>query len=91
MPRESIRYLDREKFDCFDMNEVHLRDFIKYSIPFDAYLKIHSIGHCNRHGNHLSANSIKDTVVKWLDPKPVAYLKAHRGSIDFEAHLVDCC
>jgi hypothetical protein len=71
------------------MNEVHLRDFKKYSMPFDAYLKIYFIGHYNPHGNHFFAYSIKDTVVKWLDPKPITYLKANPESIDFKGYLVD--
>src|SRR5205807_9593123 len=32
--QEVVDYLVKEKFDCFDMNEVHLRDFKRYSVPF---------------------------------------------------------
>ena len=87
--QEIVDYLGKEKFDYFDMNEVHLRDFKKCSIPFDAYLKIYFIGHYNPRGNHFFAYSIKDTVVKWLDPKPITYRIADPDSIDYKAYLVD--
>jgi len=87
--QEIVDYLGKEKFNYFDMNEVHLRDFKKYSMPFDAYLKIYFIGHYNPHGNHFFAYSIKDTVVKWLEPKPITYRKASPDSIDFKGYLVD--
>jgi|SRR5208283_1464723 len=45
------------------------------------------IGHYNPRGNHFLAYSIKDTVVRWLDPKPTAYRKPNPGSIDFKAIL----
>ena len=34
------------------MNEVHLRDFKKYSMPFEEYMKVYFIGHYNPRGNH---------------------------------------
>ncbi|MGA2986251.1 MAG: hypothetical protein ABSG32_20795 [Terriglobia bacterium] len=83
-----VDYLSKEKFDYFDMNEVHLGDFKKYSIPFDEYKKLYFIGHYNPRGNHFFAYSIKDTVVKWLDPKPITYQKPNPDSIDFTGYLV---
>lgn len=35
----------------FDMNEVHLRDFKNYSLPYDQYLKQYFVGHYNPRGN----------------------------------------
>ena len=81
--QEIVDYLGKEKFDYFDMNEVHLRDFKNYNMSFDAYLKKYFIGHYNPRGNHFFAYSIKDTVVQWLDPKPITYRKADPDSIDF--------
>jgi hypothetical protein len=49
-----IDYLKNENFDYFDMNEVQLRDFARYSIPFDDYMKLYFIGHYNPRGNHFS-------------------------------------
>ncbi|MGD0922381.1 MAG: hypothetical protein ABSA70_11530 [Terriglobia bacterium] len=85
--QEVIAYLAKEKFDYFDMNEVHLRDFKKYSIPFEEYLKLYFIGHYNPRGNHFFAYSVKDTVVKWLSPKPISYRKPNPDSIDFKGYL----
>ncbi len=83
-----VDYLGKEKFDYFDMNEVHLQDFKKYNIPFDAYMKLYFIGHYNPRGNHFFAYSIKDTVVRWLDPKPIPYQKPNPDVIDFKGYLV---
>ena len=38
-------------------------------------------------GNHFFAYSIKDTVVKWLDPKPITYRNASPESIEFKGYL----
>jgi hypothetical protein len=35
----------------FDMNEVHFRDFKKYSAPFGEYMMVYFIGHYNPRGN----------------------------------------
>lgn len=86
--QEIADYLVKEKFDYFDMNEVHLRDLKKYSMPFDEYMKLYFIGHYNPRGNHFFAYSIKDKVVKWLDPKPITYRNPNPESIDFKGYLV---
>ena len=84
-----VDYLIREKFDYFDMNEVHLRDFKKSNLPYDEYLKQYFIGHYNPRGNHFFAYSIKDKVVQWLDPKPITYQKPDPASVDFKGYLPD--
>jgi len=85
--QEIVDYLVKEKFDYFDMNEVHLRDFKKYSVPFDEYMKFYFIGHYNPRGNHFFAYSIKDKVVRWLDPKPITYRNPNPESIDFKGYI----
>jgi hypothetical protein len=82
-----VDYLRQEKFDYFDMNEVQLRDFGRYRIPFDEYLKLYFIGHYNPRGNHFFAYSIKDKIVAWLDPKPVPYRNRDEESVDFKGYL----
>ena len=82
-----VDYLTQERFNYFDMNEVHLQDFKKYSGPFDEYKKVYFVGHYNPRGNHFFAYAIKDTVVKWLDPKPITYRNASPESIDFKGYL----
>jgi len=87
--QEIVDYLAREKFDYFDMNAVHLRDFKKFNLPYEDYLKQYFIGHYSPRGNHFFAYSIKDTVIRWLDPKPVTYRKPDPQSIDFKGYLPD--
>lgn len=86
--QEIVDYLSKEKFEFFDMNEVHLRDVKKYAMPFNEYIKVYFIGHYNPRGNHFFAFSIKDTVVKWLNPKPITYRNPNPESIDFKGYLV---
>jgi len=80
-------YLASGKFDYFDMNEVHLRDFRKYNLSFDDYMKVYFIGHYNPRGNHFFAYSIKDTVRQWLNPVPITYRKVGADSPDFRGYL----
>ncbi|MBM3272327.1 hypothetical protein FJY94_03595 [Candidatus Kaiserbacteria bacterium] len=81
--------LTREKSNCFDMNEVQLRDFQKQKLPYQEYMKQCFIGHYNPRGNHLFAYAIKDTVVEWLDPKPITYRNPDPASVDFRGYLPD--
>jgi hypothetical protein len=83
----AVDFLKRENFDYFDMNEVQLRDFARYRIPFDEYMKLYFIGHYNPRGNHFFAYSIKDRIVAWLEPKPVPYRNQDAESIEFEEYL----
>jgi hypothetical protein len=85
--QEVVDYLAAEKFEVFDMNEVHLRDYRRYSVPFNEYLKQYLIGHYNPRGNHFFAYSIKDRVVGWLDPKPITYRQPAPTSVDFRGYL----
>ena len=50
-----------------------------------AFIKI--IGHYNPRGNHFFAYAIKDTVVSWLDPKPIAYQQRDPDTMDFKGYL----
>ncbi|HEY2158868.1 MAG TPA: hypothetical protein VGH33_24775, partial [Isosphaeraceae bacterium] len=85
--RDIVDYLTREDFRFFDMNDVHLRDFRRSGLPYDAYQKQYFIGHYNPRGNHFFAYAIKDKVVEWLDPKPITYRAADPRSVDFRGYL----
>jgi hypothetical protein len=86
--QEIVDYLIREKFTYFDMNEVQLRDFKKFNLPYEEYMKHYFVGgHYNPYGYHLFAYSIKDKVVDWLEPKPVTYQNVDPQSIDFRGYL----
>jgi hypothetical protein len=85
--QEIVDYLAAERYNVFDMNEVHLRDFRRSNLPYGDYLKQFFIGHYNPRGNHFFAYSIKGTVVEWLDPKPITYRRADADSVDFRGYL----
>jgi hypothetical protein len=87
--QEIVDFLHTEKFLYFDMNEVHLRDYEQYKISWEAYQKQYFIGHYNPRGNHFFAFAIKNTVVDWLDPKPVTYRNPDPEAIDFRGYLPD--
>jgi len=55
------------------MNHVHAKDFKCFNLSLEDYYSRYFIGHYNPTGNHFFAFSLKDTVVDWLDPKPVTY------------------
>ena len=80
-------FLIKEKFDHFDMNQVHLQDFKKYNLSFDDYMKVYFIGHYSPRGNHFFAYSIKDTVRRWLNPEPTPYRKIGADSPDFKGYF----
>lgn len=86
--QEIVDYLKKEKFDYFDMNEVQLQDYRKYSLTFETYMKEYFIGHYSPRGNHFFAYSIKNTVVNWLEPKPITYRKTNAESDDFKGYIV---
>src|SRR5688572_24412042 len=66
-----VDFLREQQFRYFDMNLIHVEDFKHFSVPFDQYVKRYFIGHYNPAGNHFFAYSIKNTIVDWLDPKPI--------------------
>jgi hypothetical protein len=82
-----VDFLVGHRFRYFDMNVVHLRDFKNFSVPFDQYLKRYFIGHYNPAGNHFFAYALKDTVIDWLDPKPITYQNQTEREITFENYL----
>jgi hypothetical protein len=85
--QEIVDYLEGGGIRYFDMNRVHLRDFERYRIAFSDYMKLYFIGHYNPRGNHFFAHSIKETVVDWLDPKPIPYQKRDPKTFDYTSYL----
>jgi len=84
--QDIVDFLNTEKYNYFDMNKAQMSGMRLRREGYDDYIKRYFvgmaqfptlIGHYNPAGNHLFAYSIKDTVVDWLDPKPVTY--ASRG------------
>jgi hypothetical protein len=70
------------------MNLVHVDDYANFRIPIDEYMKRYFIGHYSPAGNHFFAYSIKDTIVEWLDPKPITYREGAHRLVDFEDYLL---
>lgn len=87
--QELVDYLVREKMNYFDMKEVHPRDFNRFNLSWDDYAKqcLFYIGHYNSAGNHLFAYSIKDKIVRWLDPKPIPYQSPDQQRISFRGYF----
>jgi hypothetical protein len=82
-----VDFLKDRQFRVFDMNLVHVEDYKSFSIPFEQYAKRYFIGHYNPAGNHFFAYAIKDTVIDWLDPKPITYRNQEDRWITFENYL----
>jgi hypothetical protein len=82
-----VDFLRERQFRYFDMNLVHVEDYKNFSIPFDQYMKRYFIGHYSPAGNHFFAYAIKNTVIDWLDPKPITYQNQEERWITFEGYL----
>jgi hypothetical protein len=82
-------HLREEGFRVFDMNEVHYTDFQAFNLSVDDYRQRYWIGHYSPAGNHFFAYSLKDSVVEWLDPKPISYRGEAMSSADFAGYLPD--
>lgn len=69
-------YIQGKGVPVFDLYNSHARDRKRYCISDEAYLEIHFIngkGHYTPMGNHFCAYEFKNTLIKSLEPKPVAY------------------
>ena len=82
-----VDFLREHRFRYFDMNLVHVEDYKNFRIPFDQYMKRYFIGHYSPAGNHFFAYAIKDTIIDWLDPKPITYQKQDDRWIKFDGYL----
>jgi len=85
--QEIVDFLKENDFKYFDMNVVHAEDFKAFRLSYEQYRRRYFIGHYNPSGNHFFAFAIKDTVVNWLDPKPITYRRTDESLIDFKDYL----
>ena len=85
--QEVVDFLAESRIRTFDMNVVHVEDYKNFNLPFGDYMKRYFIGHYSPAGNHFFAFSIKNSVVNWLDPKPVTYQDRVQKLINFEGYL----
>jgi len=85
--QEIVDHLEDNKFNYFDMNLVHVKDFKSYNLTLDQYFEKYFIGHYNPAGNHFFAFSLKPRIVEWLDPKPITYQDKKNKQINFKGYL----
>lgn len=85
--QEIADYLQDRDLLTFDMNVVHLRDYEDFNLSVEDYMKRYFIGHYKPAGNHLFAYALKDTLVEWLDPKPVPYDASRQPAFDYTGYL----
>jgi hypothetical protein len=85
--QEIVDYLQENEFAVFDMNLVHSEDYKSFDLSVSDYFRRYFIGHYSPAGNHFFAYAIKDHLVEWLDPKPLAYRETSQKIIDFQGYL----
>lgn len=82
-----LDYLQKEKFNYFDMNVVHAEDFKKGNLTISDYYAKYLSGHYDVNGNRFFASAIKGKIVDWLNPKPITYRNNENESINFKGYL----
>jgi len=87
--QEIVDFLNENNFNYIDMNLLHVEDFKSFNLTVDDYFNRYFIGHYSPVGNHFFAYSIKDRIIKWLDPKPITYQDTEHKMINFKAYLPD--
>jgi len=85
--QEMVDYLQKEKFNYFDMNVIHANDFKKGNLSMNDYYAKYFVGHYDPMGNMFFAFSIKNQLVNWLHPKPLTYQNSDQQYIDFKGYL----
>ena len=85
--REFLDYLDEAGYTYIDALEAHRRDFAAFRLTPEEYTRRYYVGHYNPLGNHFFAHSIRDGVIDWLDPKPLAYHQKGISSAELMALL----
>ena len=81
-----VDHIRRRGYRCFDMNLFHVEDFKSFNLSPADYWKRYSIGHYTPAGNHLFAYAIRQSVVDWLEPKPLTY-RSEEAAVDFSEYL----
>ena len=71
--QEFLDFLATRDYPVVDLRTHHTAEFNQFRESADAYLKRYYNGHYNPAGNLFTAMTIKDAVVRWLDPKPKTY------------------
>jgi hypothetical protein len=68
-----VDFLKEKDVPFVDTLAGHIQDFQAFRLSAQEYVKRYYIGHYNPRGNHFFAFAVKDALVKWLNPAPLAY------------------
>jgi hypothetical protein len=68
-----VDFLKEKNILFFDALTAHVNDFKAFNLSPHEYVDRYYIGHYKPQGNHFFAFAIKDALVNWLEPKPIAY------------------
>jgi len=67
--------------------DAHVRDFESFSLSPEQYCRRYLNGHYTPTGNQFFAFAVKNALVDWLEPTPIAYHRDGRGLTDSAATL----
>jgi hypothetical protein len=68
-----VDWLKDKPYPVIDLRDAFAADYENSKIDVDQYLAPFYNGHHTPRGNFFTAWAIKDSVVQWLDPKPLPY------------------
>jgi len=68
-----VDFLKEKNFLFVDALTQHVQDFKAFNLLPNQYVDRFYIGHYKPQGNHFFAFAIKDDLVNWLEPRPIAY------------------
>jgi hypothetical protein len=66
-------WLKQRPYPVVDMLDVFAADYRRYKVDAGQYLAPFYNGHHSPRGNFFTAWALKDTIVQWLDPRPLPY------------------
>lgn len=68
-----VDWIRDKPYPVIDMRDFFHADYKQFKVDLNTYLKRYYIGHHNPAGNFFAAWSVKNHLVKWLDPRPIPY------------------
>jgi hypothetical protein len=68
-----VDFLKSKRLSYVDLMETHVADLQQFSTPVTDYIGRYFVGHYNPQGNLFYANTVRNSLVAMLEPKPVPY------------------
>ncbi len=81
-----IQYLQEEGMLYRDGLDLHAEDYANFNLSPEAYTDRFYNGHYRPAGNHFFAFGLREQVVNWMQPRPLAY-RAHQKAHDYTSYL----